>query len=82
MDYVKTYYPSTLIGEFDVIHDDIDYSVSYSSTYNKMKLTKMYDEYLKYGYKDKYFSILYNNYKINYNSYSNKYSKIGRVLII
>ena len=79
MDYVKTYYPSTLIGEFDVIHDDIDYSVSYSSTYNKMKLTKMYDEYLKYGYKDKYFSILYNNYKINYNSYSNKYSKIGRV---
>ena len=59
MDYVKTYYPSTLIGEFDVIHDDIDYSVSYSSTYNKVKLTKMYDEYLKYGYKDKYFSILY-----------------------
>ena len=41
MDYVKTYYPSTLIGEFDVIHDDIDYSVSYSSAYNKMKLTSI-----------------------------------------
>ncbi|MBR7041958.1 MAG: PD-(D/E)XK nuclease family protein, partial [Bacilli bacterium] len=38
------------------------------------------DDYFKYGYKSNNFDILNNNYKINYNSFNNKYTKIDRVM--
>lgn len=75
-DKKTNYYPSTLCDEFEVIDGINEYTYSYSETFNKLKLAKCYDEYQKYGYKNTLLDILNSNFKINYNSYNNKYHKI------
>lgn len=79
-DIKKTFYPSTLCDFFEVSKVDIDNSVSYSEKYNKIKLTRGIDNYIKYGTKDNDFDVLYNNFKVNYNSYDNSYKLINRVM--
>ncbi len=71
-----TKYPSSLISEFDKVVTYPEQTISYSSVFDKMRLVKMYDEYLKYGYIDKDMGLLFNNYKIKYNSFDNKYSPV------
>lgn len=77
-DNKKSYYPSTLCSYFEVIKGDNNYLDSYSEVYNKIKLMREYDSYIRYGYTSDKFDLLNSNFKINYNSYSNKYTKINR----
>lgn len=77
-DNKKSYYPSNLCSNFEVVHDNYDKTISYSDTYNKMKLVKYYDEYFKFGSLNESLNLLNNNYNIKYNSYDNKYTKINR----
>lgn len=79
-DTKKTFYPSSMCSYFNTKKGEINTTVSYSETYNKIKLTKSIDDYIKYGYKNQHFDILYNNFKTNYNSYNNRYSLINRAL--
>ena len=77
-DNKREYYPSSLCSNFIVVREDINYLDSYSSAYNKLRLIGMYDNYFKFGYKDKYFDLFNNSYKIKYNSYDNKFKGIER----
>lgn len=73
-DYFNSYLGSTLIDEIEgtVIKNPlIKSNVTYSSKYDKVKLSKYLDDYYKYGYKDEKLSILYNSYKSDYNTYDN-----------
>jgi len=79
-DIKRSFYPSTLCDLYNVVNMSTNSNISYSEVYNKIKLTKSIDNYIKYGYKDKDFSILYNNFKVNYNSYDNSYKMINRVM--
>lgn len=79
-DFKRSYYPSTLCSNFEIIKGDTNYKKSYSEIYDKVKLVKKYDDYLKYGYKSHDFDLLNSNYEINYNSFSNKFTGIDRVM--
>ena len=79
-DTKKTFYPSSMCSYFDVIKGEIDDGVSYSEVYNKIRLTKCIDDYIKYGHKGTSFELLYNNFNVNYNSFKNEYSLINRVM--
>lgn len=79
-DNKTVFYPSTLCQNFEVEKNEIDYRISYSEKYNKIKLTKSIDEYIKYGSKNKEFNKLYSNFEIKYNSFSNEYQKINRIM--
>jgi len=79
-DTKKTYYPSSMCTYFNVSKGIINTDVSYSEGYNKIKLMRSLDDFIKYGYKNDLFDKLNNNFKINYNSYNNKYSLINRVM--
>lgn len=79
-DTKKTFYPSSLCSYFEVVSGYIDEDISYSETYNKIKLTKCIDNYIKYGKKDKQFDCLYSNFNVKYNSFKNEYSLINRVM--
>ena len=77
-DFKNSYYPSVLCQNFNVVKVNTIHDVTYSENYDKLLLAKCYDEYYKYGVNSDEFNILRNNYQINYNSYSNKYTKINR----
>ena len=79
-DYTRNYYPSMLADNYEVILVEKDYHESYSVTDDKINLVKAYDNYFKYGSKEDNFDVLNNNYDINYNSFSNKYTKIDRIM--
>lgn len=79
-DTKMTFYPSSLCSYFEVIPGNIDTSVSYSEVYNKIKLTKCIDNYIKYGNKDSQFDLFYSNFNVDYNSFKNEYSLINRVM--
>lgn len=79
-DTKKTFYPSSMCTYFDVCKGIIDTSISYSEKYNKIKLAKSIDNYIKYGEKDNNFNTLYHNFKVSYNSYNNTYTLINRVM--
>lgn len=74
----QTYYPSSIIENLsqNIIKTNNDNLTSYSKTYDKIKLTKKIDNLIKFGIKDNYLNILYNNYQIDYNIYDNSYTKI------
>lgn len=78
-DNKKTYYISTLSDNFNVIKKEIDLNISYSEKYNKLKLAKSIDNYIKYGIKEESLKKLSSNFKVNYNSYDNTYHKIDRI---
>jgi len=79
-DTKKTYYPSSMCTYFNVLKGEINNKISYSHVYSKIKLMRSIDEYIKYGYKNNDFNLLYNNFKVDYNSYDNRYSLINRVM--
>ena len=79
-DTKRSFYPSSLCVNFNVIKGEIDSNVCYSEKYYKIKLARSIDDYIKYGYKNSEMDNLYNNFKINYNSYNNQYSLISRVM--
>lgn len=79
-DMTRSYYPSTLCSYFTVFNGDTWYNYSYSDTYNKIKLMSRYDDYIRYGYVSDDLAFLNNNFKINYNSYQNKYTMINRAM--
>lgn len=79
-DQKTNYYPSSLINNYEVEKKEIDINTTYSELYNKILLTKEYDNYIKYGTKTNILNILNNNYIVKYNSYNNKYIKIDRTL--
>ena len=79
-DTKRTFYPSSLVGQFDVCKGEVKNDVSYSEVYNKIKLTRSIDDYIKYGYKSNEFDLLYNNFSVNYNSFDNRYNLINRVM--
>ena len=64
-DMSKSYYPSTLCGNFKVLVGNAEYHDSYSEKYNKIKLMSRYDDYIRYGTISDDFKLLYNNFKIN-----------------
>lgn len=73
-----SYYPSSLVDNFNIIHDSIPMDNTYSNSYNKLKLSHYMDNYIKYGISPENFKILLNNYKNLYNSFNHKYTKIDR----
>ena len=79
-DTKKTFYPSSMCSDFNVIKGEIPTDISYSEVYSKIKLMRSIDDYIKYGYKNRDFNVLYNNFKIDYNSYNNRYTLINRVM--
>ena len=76
-DYKKSYYPSNLVNHYKVDDISINKDITYSTLYDKIRLVKMYDEYYKYGNIMDDFGLLNSNYKINYNSYDNRYTGIN-----
>ena len=79
-DTKKTFYPSSMCINFNVLKGEIDTNISYSEVYSKIKLTRSIDDFIKYGYKNNQFSVLYNNFSVDYNSYDNRYKLINRVM--
>ncbi len=81
-DYFNSYHISTLI-------DDLSYNLhqnyqnnndfSYSSKYDKLKLSKYLDEFYKYSYKNSELEKLYSSYKGDYyNSYDNRFKGLEK----
>lgn len=74
----KSCYPSNLCNNYTVVEGNTKYMNSYSESYNQIKLTSRIDNYLKYGQITDDFWPLKKNFSNNYNTYSNKYTKISR----
>lgn len=75
-DYFNEYYPSTLINDYGMEEVDAeDFLVHYSKTWDKIKLTKMLDDYLKFGIKHKDLEKFYSSVGIDYLNYDNRYTK-------
>lgn len=75
----NTYYPSNLISEnnFEVKKVSLSNN-SYSSIYNKLKLTKYLDDFIKYGTVNPNLSLYYSNYDINYLTYNNRFTGLDK----
>lgn len=78
-----SFYPSSLIHEYNlnIIKPEIDI-YKYSNIYNKIKLTEMLDLYYLYGEENSNLSKLFNNYKIDYRTYSNQFTGINNDLYL
>jgi len=75
----NNYYPSNLINENNFKVEKISLSnYSYSNIYNKIKLTKYLDDFIKYGTINNNLSLYYNNYQTDYLTYDNKFSGIDK----
>ncbi len=74
----NSFYPSSMIEYLglEVKEGSIESRVSYSKDMGLIKTCIKYDNYYKYGIKDKDLNLYSHNYKIDYGSYSNKYTKI------
>ena len=75
----ESFYPSILVSDYNmnVIDGTILYS-KYSNSINKIKLTKLIDNLIKYNEKNNVLNTLYSNYKIDYRTYDNKYTLINK----
>lgn len=79
-DYKKTYEPSSLCDNYQVIKYEDNTIDSYSELNDKITLIKAYDTYYKYGNISDKFNLLNNNYQVSYNSYNHKYHKIDYLM--
>ena len=77
-DFSDSYYPSWLCKLYNVNTYEFDNTVSYSSTFDKIRLIDSYDNYFKYGVINNDLAILRHNYQVKYNSYDNKFTGINR----
>lgn len=76
----NTFYPSNLIDELDsnVEKVKLDYKVSYSDLSDKINLTNMLDNLIKFGTLDTNLNLLNSNYDIPYNTYSHSFTGLSR----
>ena len=76
----STFYPSNLIDELDsnVERVELDYKVSYSEISDKITLTNMLDELIKFGKIDNNLDLLNSNYDIPYNTYSHSFTGLSK----
>lgn len=74
------YYPSSLIEELNVnpIKNYQDYNFSYSKIDNELKLACLLDDFIKFDLKPPQLSLLFNNFSIPYNTYTNKFTGINK----
>lgn len=77
--YFEEYYPSTLISDYKMKVEKIEEesNIHYSKIYDKIKLTSMLDDYIKFGTKNNKLEVYNSNLKIPYLTYDNKYTKIN-----
>lgn len=74
-----SYYISNLYEEIESNIEKININIyKYSNSQNKIKLTKKLDNLVKYGIIENDLGLLYNNYKIDYKKFDNKYTKINK----
>ena len=75
-----TLYPSSLIDdlELSVERKNTDYSNSYSTLYDKILYSNLIDKYIKFRENSNNLILLNTNYDIPYNTYSNKFTGIGK----
>jgi len=78
----ENFYPSLLIDEYkmNVLNKDINVS-KYSDLVNKILLTKSLDNLIKFNISNDNLSVLYNNYKINYMSYDNRFTGLDKNIL-
>ena len=76
----STFYPSTLIDELDSVVEkvELDYKVSYSEISDKITLTSLLDELIKFGMIDYNLNLLNSNYDIPYNTYSHCFTGLNK----
>lgn len=74
----SNFYKSSLITDLklEIISPSLD-KFNASNLYNRLRLAEKLDLYHLYGEKEYGLESLYSHYKIPYNSYSNKYTKIN-----
>lgn len=81
-DYFNSYLPSSVLSDVCdnlIKNPKIDYTVSYSSKFDEIKLAKQLDDFYKYSLKTENLGLLLNNYdKESYNSYDNSYQIINK----
>lgn len=76
-DFFNDYYPSTLIADLNMeVIKPPKKSVHYSKEYDRLHLTKLLDDYLKYGTKDEELEKYNSTLKVPYLTYDNSYKKI------
>lgn len=75
----ENFYPSLLIDEYKMNVLDGEIKISkYSDDINKILLTKSLDNLIKFNIKNDSLEILYNNYKVDYMSYNNKFNGVNK----
>lgn len=75
----EEYYPSSLLKELPLTRKEIEEDFSYSNQYNKIKLARKLDQFLKYGTKEENLDTLLTHYHdIPYLSYQNSFTRIER----
>ena len=77
----NTFYSSNLIDELDsdVERVELDYKTSYSEISDKITLTNMLDELIKFGKIDNNLDLLNSNYDIPYNTYSHFFAGLSKI---
>lgn len=78
--FFDEYYPSTLISDYNMKTEHVNNkdNIHYSRLYDEIKLTMMLDDYVKFGVKNIDLEMYYNNLKIPYQTYDNKYMGIEK----
>ena len=76
----NTFYPSNLIDELNskVESVELDYKTSYSELSDKINLTNMLDNLIKFGSIDTNLNLLNSNYDIPYNTYSHAFTGLNK----
>jgi len=76
----STFYPSNLIDELEcnVQKVKLDYKTSYSELSDKITLTNLLDELIKFGKIDTNLDLLNSNYDIPYNTYSHEFTGLNK----
>lgn len=73
----NTYYPSNLCELYTIRKISITNTISYSKLNDEIKLAIYLDDLVKYGTRNEDLSLFYNNYKIPYLTYNNRYTKVN-----
>ena len=79
-NHFNNFYPSNLIDELNtnVEKIDIDYTMSYSELSDKLNLTNLVDELIKFGKINNNLNLLNSNYNIPYNTYSHSFTGLNK----
>ena len=77
---LDNFYPSSIISELcvNVERVKLDLKNSYSELSDKLLLTHLIDNYIKYGEEDENLYLLNSNYDIPYNTYSHEFTGLSK----